>query len=98
MGALFQGFLCDALGRKKAFMVAGLCSLIGGGLTTGAHAIEMLIPVRILHGFGLGMLICLVPLYLTEVAPPKKRGLLAGLTTLSFSMGYVVYVLPGIDS
>jgi MFS family permease len=50
----------------------------------------MLIPVRMPHGFGLGMLIYLVPLYLTEVAPPQKRGLLSGLTTLRFGMGYVV--------
>ncbi|KPI40243.1 Low-affinity glucose transporter HXT3 [Cyphellophora attinorum] len=97
MGALFQGWLCDALGRKRAFLVAGLCSLLGGALITGAHVIEMLIPVRVLHGFGLNMLICLVPLYLTEVAPAEKRGLLAGLMTLSFSMGYVVcgYIAVG---
>ena len=49
----------------------------------------MIIAVRLLHGFGLGMLICLVPLYLTEVAPPHRRGLLSGLSTLSFGMGYV---------
>lgn len=91
MGSLFQGWLCDVVGRKKAFAVAGACSLTGGALITASIAIEMLIVVRLLQGIGLGMLICLVPLYLTEVAPPKKRGLLSGLTTASFAAGYLVY-------
>ncbi|KAK5942400.1 hypothetical protein PMZ80_004963 [Knufia obscura] len=90
MGSLFQGWLCDVVGRKKAFAVAGACSLTGGALITASIAIEMLIVVRLLQGIGLGMLICLVPLYLTEVAPPKKRGLLSGLTTASFAAGYLV--------
>ena len=52
----------------------------------------MLITVRLLQGFGLGMLICLVTLYFTEVAPPHRRGFLAGFTTMGFGMGYFVYV------
>jgi MFS family permease len=46
--------------------------------------------VRILQGFGLGMIISLVPLYLTEVAPPHRRGFLTGLTVMSFGMGYAM--------
>ncbi|KIX02609.1 uncharacterized protein Z518_08551 [Rhinocladiella mackenziei CBS 650.93] len=74
VGALAQGPLADILGRKRAFTLAAVCSLIGAALITGSVAIGMLITVRLLHGFGLGMLICLVPLYLTEVAPPHRRG------------------------
>jgi MFS family permease len=93
VGALTQGWLVDVIGRKKAFAVAAVSSLIGAALITGSVAIGMLITVRLLHGFGLGMLICLVPLYLTEVAPPRQRGILSGLTTLSFGMGYFMYDL-----
>ncbi|KIW67196.1 hypothetical protein, variant [Phialophora macrospora] len=49
----------------------------------------MLITTRILHGFGLGMQICLVPLYLTEVSPPHCRGLMTGMTVMGFGLGYV---------
>ena len=52
----------------------------------------MLIAVRVIHGGGQGMLLALVPLYLSEVAPPHIRGFLTGLTTLSFGMGYVMFV------
>ena len=54
----------------------------------------MLIVTRLLQGFGLGMLICLIPLYTTEVAPPHRRGLLSGMTTMSFATGYFTYVSP----
>jgi MFS family permease len=90
VGAIAQGYLADILGRKRAFALAATCSLIGAALVTGSVAIGMIITVRLLSGFGLGMLICLVPLYLTEVSPPQHRGFLSGFTTLSFGLGYVV--------
>jgi hypothetical protein len=53
----------------------------------------MFITIRILHGCGLGMLICLVPLYLTEVSPPHCRGIMTGLTVIGFGIGYIAYAL-----
>lgn len=58
----------------------------------GAVNVGMLIAVRVIHGGGQGMLLTLVPLYLSEVAPPHIRGFLTGLTTLSFGIGYVMSV------
>ena len=92
VGAIGQSFLADRFGRKKSLAIAAICALIGGALAAGSTTIAMLIVVRLLQGCGLGMLLCLVPLYLTEVAPPHRRGLLSGLTTMSFGMGYLVYV------
>jgi MFS family permease len=93
LGALAQGWLADKVGRKKAFMLAAVCTLIGAALVTGSVAIGMLITVRLLHGFGLGMLVGLVPLYLTETAPARSRGLLLCINTSCISIGYFVYVL-----
>jgi MFS family permease len=90
MGAILQCYFADWVGRKKALAIAAVFALVGGALAAGSTAIAMLIVVRLLQGCGLGMLLCLVPMYLTEVAPPYRRGLLTGLTTLSFGMGYVV--------
>jgi MFS family permease len=90
MGAILQCYFADRFGRQRAFAIAAVLSLLGGALAAGSAAIAMLIVVRILQGCGLGMLLCLVPLYLTEVAPPRHRGLLTGITTLSFGLGYFV--------
>ncbi len=92
VGAIAQCFVADWLGRKKALAIAGVLALIGGALVAGSVVLPMLIVVRILQGGGVGMLLALVPLYLTEVSPPQRRGFLTGLSTLSFGLGYVVYV------
>lgn len=91
-GAIIQGWAADWLGRKKALAVAAACSLVGGALQTGSVNVTMIIIVRILQGFGLGMIICLVPLYTTEVAPAHRRGLLSGMTVMGFGSGYTLYV------
>ncbi|KAF4219408.1 hypothetical protein CNMCM8980_003136 [Aspergillus fumigatiaffinis] len=90
LGALAQGWLADKVGRKKAFMLAAVCTLIGAALVTCSVAIGMLITVRLLHGCGLGMLVGLVPLYLTETAPARSRGLLLCINTSCISIGYFV--------
>ena len=93
IGALIQSYLADRWGRKKALAIASICGLVGGALAAGSVAVAMLITVRILQGCGLGMLLALVPLYLTEISPPHRRGFLTGLTVMSFGMGYVMYEL-----
>lgn len=52
----------------------------------------MFFVMRVLQGIGSGMMLGLVPLYLTEVAPPKHRGLLAGSTQFAGGFGYILYV------
>lgn len=89
-GALAQAPLADWVGRKKALAASALISLVGAAWTAGSPYLAMLLTVRVLHGFGLGMLICLVPLYLTEVSPAHCRGLVSGMTVMGFGMGYVV--------
>lgn len=58
----------------------------------GSVAVPMLVVSRVLQGFGMGMLNTLVPLYLVEVAPSPQRGILTGLTILSFGLGTMRYV------
>jgi MFS family permease len=88
-GSICQAWLADYFGRKKALGISALFSLVGAAWTAGSPYLPMLITIRILHGFGLGMLICLVPLYLTEVSPPKSRGIISGMTVMGFGLGYL---------
>ncbi|EON63147.1 hypothetical protein W97_02374 [Coniosporium apollinis CBS 100218] len=90
IGSIAQSFIADKYGRRIGLGIAAICALVGAALTAGSVTIPMMIVVRLLMGFGLGMVICLVPLYLSEVAPPRRRGLLAGMTVLSFGTGYLV--------
>lgn len=91
-GAIAQGFVADAYGRKNGMAIASVLAIIGGALAAGSVNIAMIVTVRIIQGIGAGMVICLVPLYLAETAPPQRRGFLSGLTVLAFGFGYEAQV------
>ena len=89
VGAILQGWTSDWLGRKGAISLAAGLTLVGGALIAGSVNVPMLIVMRLLQGLGVGQLISLVPLYITEVAPPHRRGVLSGLTACSLTLGYI---------
>lgn len=70
--------MADALGRKKALIIAAATSLVGSGLQAGAAHIAMFLIARWLTGFGVGLLVTLVPIMQAEISPPASRGFLVG--------------------
>lgn len=93
IGALLQCYVSDWSGRKGAFAIAASLSIVGGALVAGSVNVTMLFVMRIFQGIGLGMILPLVPLYLTEVAPAQHRGLLAGSTQFAGGVGYIMSVV-----
>ncbi|EXJ84067.1 hypothetical protein A1O3_04734 [Capronia epimyces CBS 606.96] len=94
-GAIFQGWLADWIGRKNSFAVAALSSLVGSALFAGSVDVPMLVVCRFINGFGLGILLSLVPLYIAEVAPPRHRGAMASFTAVGFAGGYFISAWVG---
>ncbi|PVH71473.1 general substrate transporter [Cadophora sp. DSE1049] len=87
-GAIFVGWFSDAHGRKKTLIVAAIINIIGGALQAGSVHVGMFIAARCITGFAAAMFVALVPIYISEVAPPAIRGLLVGQHGASFLMGY----------
>ncbi|CDK27157.1 unnamed protein product [Kuraishia capsulata CBS 1993] len=50
--------------------------------------IAMLYVSRFIMGIGIGMIVMLIPLWQTEIAPPEARGLLVGIHGTMNIMGY----------
>ncbi|KAL1899790.1 hypothetical protein Sste5346_002656 [Sporothrix stenoceras] len=88
-GSILQGWVGDWLGRKKTIFWGSVVTAVCAGITAGSQNIAMMIVFRLLEGIGLGALICQVPLYISEVAPAHKRGMLSGLTACGFAFGYL---------
>ncbi|KAL0400979.1 UNVERIFIED_CONTAM: Hexose carrier protein HEX6 [Sesamum latifolium] len=61
-------------GRKPSIIIGGVAFLSGAVLGGVAENIYMLIIGRLLLGVGIGFTNQSVPLYLSEMAPPKSRG------------------------
>lgn len=89
VGGFLQSWLSDRIGRIGSFAASAVLSVIGGALVAGSVNIPMLLVFRTIQGVGLGAFLALVPMYLTEVAPPRHRGLLTGLTQTGTGLGYI---------
>ncbi|GFQ05168.1 hexose carrier protein hex6 [Phtheirospermum japonicum] len=74
IASFFASFVNRAYGRKPTILVGGAAFLAGAALNGAALTIYMLIFGRVLLGVGVGFANQAVPLYLSEMAPPKYRG------------------------
>uniref|UniRef100_A0A2N9HJ67 Major facilitator superfamily (MFS) profile domain-containing protein n=1 Tax=Fagus sylvatica TaxID=28930 RepID=A0A2N9HJ67_FAGSY len=73
VASLFASSITRAFGRKPSILTGGVAFLAGSALGGAALNVYMLIFGRILLGIGIGFA-NLVPLYLSEMAPPNYRG------------------------
>ncbi|OJJ42858.1 hypothetical protein ASPZODRAFT_155103 [Penicilliopsis zonata CBS 506.65] len=89
-GALFNGYLADAISRKYSMMVAVIIFTLGTGLQAGAQTPAYFFAGRIIGGVGIGMFSMVVPLYQAEVAPPELRGSLVSLQQLFITIGTAI--------
>lgn len=78
IAGLIASFFASAstriLGRRISMLIGGATFLVGAALNGAAVNVAMLILGRILLGIGVGFANQSIPLYLSEMAPPKLRG------------------------
>ena len=86
-GAFVQGFTGDWSGQLKVLHIGANISVNGTVVVAGSVNIPQLFVFRFITGLGVGQSLTLVPLYITEVATPHRRGLLSALTGYGFSLG-----------
>ncbi|CAA0817224.1 Sugar transport protein 3 [Striga hermonthica] len=87
VSSFFASFVNRAYGRKPTIIVGGAAFLAGAALNGAAVSIYMLIFGRVLLGVGVGFANQAVPLYLSEMAPPKYRGAFNNAFQLSVGIG-----------
>ncbi|OVA05907.1 Sugar/inositol transporter [Macleaya cordata] len=87
VASFFASFVTRAFGRKPSILIGGAAFLLGTALGAAAVNIYMLIFGRILLGVGVGFANQAVPLYLSEMAPPRYRGAINNGFQLSISIG-----------
>ena len=90
VGAAFGGYFADALGRKKSLFWVGLfffISALGSALSQDVYTFMIF---RLMGGFSIGASSVISPLYISEIAPPKKRGLLVALFQFNIVFGILV--------
>lgn len=102
IGAAIAGWLSQQLGRKKALFTAAILfflAAIGSAWPEiGYHMpdatdhtfVYHFVFYRILGGIGVGVASMVSPMYIAEIAPPKKRGSLVALNQFAIIFGMLV--------
>lgn len=90
IGVGFSGYLSDKIGRKKVLFIAALLFLISAIGFSFSEQYSMLILFRVMAGMGVGVASNISPLYISEVAPAKKRGSLVTFYQLAITIGILV--------
>uniref|UniRef100_A0A0E0EPE9 Major facilitator superfamily (MFS) profile domain-containing protein n=1 Tax=Oryza meridionalis TaxID=40149 RepID=A0A0E0EPE9_9ORYZ len=76
VASFFVASFTRALGRKWSMFGGGVSFLAGATLNGAAQDVAMLIVGRILLGIGVAFCGLSTPIYLSEMAPPRLRGML----------------------
>lgn len=93
IGALFGGIPADRFGRKKSLLWIGIFYLISAFGSAIAWDVSSFTLFRFLGGLGVGASSVVAPMYISEIAPAKNRGLLVALYQFNIVFGIVIAYL-----
>ncbi|KAG1806982.1 monosaccharide importer [Suillus subaureus] len=85
-GALLAYPMADIVGRKRGIIASCGVFCLGVGLQLDTHWAVFVIG-RVIAGFGVGLVSCLIPMYQSECAPKSLRGMIVGLYQLAITIG-----------
>ena len=90
VGSLIGGWPADRFGRKATLLWIGVLYFVGAVGSGLATNVSMFIVARIIGGLGIGISTVAAPLFISEIAPPKQRGRLAGMFQFNIVFGILV--------
>ena len=84
------GLLCEKLGRRPVILLASFIFAIGAIIMAFSNSKEILVTGRIIVGVSIGFASTSVPIYISESAPTKLRGILVCCYQLAITVGILV--------
>ncbi|MGA7471624.1 MAG: sugar porter family MFS transporter [Candidatus Sulfotelmatobacter sp.] len=90
VGSLLGGWPADRFGRKATLFWIGVLYLVGAVGSGLAPNVAIFIIARVIGGLGIGISTVVAPMYISEIAPPKYRGRLAGMFQFNIVFGILI--------
>lgn len=87
--ALMVSTLADMFGRKRILLLLGGLYAISAIWSALATSFESLVIARAIGGFAFGSL-GLAPIYISEIAPAKRRGQLVSFNQFNIVIGFAI--------
>ena len=90
VGALLAGWPQDALGRRITLIIA--CCIYGGAVAVSitAASFVQLFAGRLVTGLAIGLFSSTAPMYISELAPPRIRGMLVTVNQVCICSGILL--------
>lgn len=89
-GSLATSFVSEPFGRRASLILCGFFWCVGAAIQSSSQNIAQLIIGRLISGFGVGLGSSVAPVYGSELAPRKIRGLVGGMFQLSVTIGILI--------
>ena len=93
VGALSSGKLADLIGRRDVIMATAALFTLGAFVSAIAPSVHVLLLGRLIVGIAVGAMSVAAPLYIAEIAPPAKRGILVCFFQLAITAGILLAYL-----
>lgn len=99
--SIFVGHLTNWLGRKKVIIFGSLLFALSVPITVYSGCINsnmnlyILLSGRVVQGFSVGIISVVVPMYVSENLPIKKRGIGTSIFQLILTLGIVLMAVLG---
>jgi SP family arabinose:H+ symporter-like MFS transporter len=90
VGSLLGGWPANRFGRKATLLWIGILYFVGAVGSALAPNVVTFIAARVIGGLGIGISTVVAPMYISEIAPPKYRGRLAGMFQFNIVFGILV--------
>lgn len=95
LGALSAGPLSGKYGRRRTMQLTTIFFVLGPVLEALSPNIGVLAAGRLLSGVGAGASVVVVPIYISEIAPPAKKGFFGSFTQIMCNVGILLTQLLG---
>lgn len=94
IGALFTGNFTEKFGRKKVMLFTAVLYVISAaGCALSASTLSLTL-FRVLSGLAVGATSVVGPMYISEISPAQKRGMLVSMNQFAITIGIVLaYVI-----
>ncbi|ODV89448.1 hypothetical protein CANCADRAFT_26892 [Tortispora caseinolytica NRRL Y-17796] len=89
VGCIWMMIMGDYLGRKRNIQIGAFTTMFGAALQTGGATLAMFQAGRWICGMGIGTLVTVVPMYMSEMARPAARGWIVGHHAIFLVFGYM---------
>ncbi|MGH7520875.1 MAG: MFS transporter [Gemmatimonadales bacterium] len=90
LGSLLGAWPADRFGRRPTLLGVGVLFLVSAIASALAPNASFFIVARFVGGLGIGISTVAAPMYISEIAPPEKRGRLAAMFQFNIVLGIVL--------